>query len=625
MNDLEKIVAQHINYALDITSALDVSIKDKKLTDYQLFTARVFVGLKSMSSLLVFWDTGLGKTLLGLYVIKNITFTYPSWKIFLFVRASLHNIWEEGIKYYCNKKVEILHYDDINVFMKFKNKLENYRTKKDRILILIDEVHNVILRNKERNYDSKERKIRRLFNLIRNITSEGYNKLLLMTATPIVNDITEFHLLVDIMRKGILKFDERYFKNEKLVNKNALKKSLVSLCSYKTADANSLENTEENDNFASKRVFIHRVVMSEYQESLYNDAERYELKNIDLYSLKPIRRMVSTFVFHDLKIRENMDDDEFNMMVKERLESFRTMIRKIHVTDEIREMLINEREQDITDKDFVSLNNFSCKYIQTCKYILKSRGKCLIYEPFVSFEGLATLKEYLNIFGITYIEYSKFTSSRQSNLKMFNDNKNNDGNVIKCCLITNAGSEGVSFTCINDMIILDIPWSESQLRQIIGRSLRYNSHINTDRKYVNIHIILAFTKAGKSSDQEMLNIVKKKLNRIKQIYSVLKETSIENINFKYKTMEPIEEEYIYETIQKNIADFENESDVVDTKELTRIKFLSCSGFIEEGFLDYASETVYNDSMDPVGKIRIINGVYDIFVRDGIIVYNIDVL
>lgn len=204
MGELEKIVAQHINYAIENTKSLDINMKDKILTEYQSFTSRVFIGLKTLSSLLVFWDTGFGKTLLGLYIIKNITYIYPSWRIFIFVKASLHKIWEEGVSDYCNKKVEILHYDDNNVFLKFKGKLENYKNKRDRVLIIIDEAHNFILRNKEKDYDNKERKINRLYRLISNVCNEKYNKLLLMSATPVVNDIKEFNILVNLLRKNIV-------------------------------------------------------------------------------------------------------------------------------------------------------------------------------------------------------------------------------------------------------------------------------------------------------------------------------------------------------------------------------------------------------------------------------------
>ncbi|AXA52584.1 putative nucleoside triphosphatase I [Linepithema humile entomopoxvirus 1] len=451
-----------------------------------------------------------------------------------------------------------------------------------------------------------------------------------MSATPVVNDIKEFNILVNLLRKNIVNFDERYFDDEKLVNRNRLKNGLLSIVSYQKVENDSLTNTIENDNFASKRIHIYKILMTDYQESFYNEAEKYESLNKDLYKLKPIRRMVSTFVYDGLKIREKMTEEEFNNFIKSKLSSFRRSIENMSFDDKIIQKFINNDDDNINDENFHKLKQYSCKYIEACRLILKSKGKCLIYEPFVSYEGIHihthththTLKEYLKLFKISFIEYSKLSNIRERNLSEFNHINNDSGKYVKCCIFTNAGSEGVSFTCVNDLVVLDIPWSESQLRQIIGRSLRYGSHYNIDRKYVNVHIILAFTKNGKSSDNEMFQLIKRKLNRITQLYSLLKESSIEFIYNKYNTLEPINEEYIFDTIKNNKIEYVNESKTYKIKKVIKIKYV-ISDIIEDGYFDSESKYIYDKDMNLVCKAKETNGILDLFVRNGELIYNVD--
>lgn len=619
--DREEIAAQQIIYALENTKELQNTLGDKTLTDYQYFTSRVFLGLKTLSSLLVFWDTGYGKTLLGIHIMKNITFNYPSWRIFLFIKASIHEVWEEELKKY-NINAFIFHYKDINVFTKFKSKLENYKNKKDRVLIIIDEVHNLVSMNKDKKFSNKERKINRLFKLIRNITEEKFNKLLVMSATPIVNDIQEFNLLLDLLRKNKFTFDDRYFDpREKLLNIDQLKNGLLLLTSYKKENLDSLSNTLLSDNFAKKTVYIKNIEMSDYQESFFNEASKYEYMSKDLYRLKTIRRLVSTFVFNGLKLKKDITEEEYNIMINDKLNSFKKFVEKIKFDDTLIDNFKNNI--DITDEKFLTLRNYSCKYIETCKIILNSKGKCLIYEPFVSFEGIATLREYLKLFNITFIEYSTMTNYREKNLKDFNKIENINGDVIKCCIFSNAGNEGISFTCINDLIILDIPWSESLLRQIIGRSVRFKSHLALDieRRYVDVHILISMTKKGKSSDREMFNLINRKLNRINQIYTVLKETSIEYVYEKHKNLEPEYDEYFINDLERKKIDFKDEVLKYKVREVIRIKYKMLD-LVEEGYLD-KSNIVYDKDMNIVGKLKEDENGLDFYIENDNLIYYLD--
>ena len=75
---------------------------------------------------------------------------------------------------------------------------------------------------------------------------------------------------------------------------------------------------------------------------------------------------------------------------------------------------------------------------------------------------------------------------RDSIVKDYNDK------TINILGISSAGSEGLDLKETNDIIILEPHWNNQKIRQIIGRGVRYNSHINLPEKerFVNVYLLL---------------------------------------------------------------------------------------------------------------------------------------
>ena len=109
-----KIVANAINYALNNESInLSPNVNNYiNLTDYQFTTAKYFIRNNYLKSLLAFYETGKGKTLLALYIMKNLFRIYDDWKIILLCKASLiETPWNRSIKKYypeLENKIKIL-------------------------------------------------------------------------------------------------------------------------------------------------------------------------------------------------------------------------------------------------------------------------------------------------------------------------------------------------------------------------------------------------------------------------------------------------------------------------------------------------------------------------------------
>lgn len=92
------------------------------------------------------------------------------------------------------------------------------------------------------------------------------------------------------------------------------------------------------------------------------------------------------------------------------------------------------------------LKEKSCKFTEVCLSILSSPGKCLVFEPFVNQSGIIILLLYFSVFKISYIEFSSRTkNTRVQMVSKFNEEVNTDGTVIKVCVFSLSGGEGISF------------------------------------------------------------------------------------------------------------------------------------------------------------------------------------
>lgn len=631
-------IGAHIRLALDLTNNLDGKIGKYDLKDYQLFTSKVFLGLKTLKKLLLFWDTGAGKTLASVYMVNHLHILYPKWHIIILIPAALHHDpWQTTLDEFKTSEFSItmIHYDDPNTpsHILVQNKIKEINLKVSKVLFIIDECHNFVSRSITKNF--KTRHTTKTYNYINNFINKNEgNKLLLISATPVLNNLREFNTLVGLLRKNKIEITEDQFYNGKIISRNTLLDFLSCSCSYyRYNETESLVNTPPSLNFPSKNINFIEVNMTNYQANIYKDAYFAELKN-KTGGYRIHRRLAGTFVYKGLK-SDAPDQDallaqfitEFTIFnfSKEFLEAFTNSDESF--TKYLVENITHEKK--IEEEYYNTLLNYSIKYIETCKICLRSPGKILIYEPFVNFEGIVTLEIYFRLFGITKVVYSNNSKNRHLNLIEFNRPENINGDEIKCCIFSKAGVEGISFTGINELIILDIPWSDAQLRQTIGRGIRFNSHIllPDNRKYINVNIIIAkclINGIENSVDKEMLGIIKRKNDIIIDLYNVFKESSIESFSSQNQDIQ-IDKEYVFEQIDNMEIKFLTQTDVLEIRNLNNINYtLDDYVTVRRGFLDKKTNQVWDENGKYVGRIsnnidhfKIINNeilVYEIIIE-----------
>lgn len=592
--NLVKEFARHISYGLDrYTEKFSPNLKEIKLTPYQQFTASLFL-LEDYNKLLLFWETGFGKTIFCTYIIQNVFRIYPQWRIFIFVKSSLRNdpwlktinqFLPENIKFY----IDFIHYDHPNVLNLLLLKLKTVLPQ-ERIFFIFDESHDFIKKLIPQDAGTMDRRLKPLMEPLVTNMNKGLNKVLFMSATPIVDNHKEFLYMTHFLRNGKISLTQKLFnKDDELIEPVLLKQICLGLCSYqRRSEPDVFKNVDISESVAGKKIYFHDIYMSDEQSSIYKTVSLIELKS-KARGFRTMRKLVNTFAFQEIKIKGSVDEEQYENLIKERFGAFETIMSNINFSNEFIEQIkystlklkeetslaknlncfsdeplsFNSNMQLVTrkkeSKELTSLrllNSFSSKYIKTCQLVLQSRGKCLIYQPFVSFEGVKTLSLYLEKFNISFIEYTQKTRVNRSDLiKQFNRIENKYGEEIKCCVLSGAGSEGISMTNISDIIIMDIPWSGSHLEQILGRGIRLNSHLDLplEERYVNIHIPInrTSTTPSFSIDEELLSLLRSKEKKKLELVKVLEESSIESIYSRYPDIQSIEIPNFYPLINNS--------------------------------------------------------------------------
>lgn len=643
--NLFKEFSSHINYALERfkksfkAELIDLENGEKiHLTDYQKFTCAVFL-LETLKSLLMFWETGFGKTIACVFIIKNIFLIYPEWKIFLFVKSSLSNDpWKYTIDKYLPEHIKnnifVINYDLLNSEQLFVHRLNSIQSTY-RIFYIFDESHDFIKKILPKENEPVRRVGKILPILIKSI-NKSYNKVLFMSATPINDIFYEFNYTLHILRNGNLNPLENIFTADTtLVEANMLTNCCIGLTSYQKRSSEEIfKNIKGTKNLAGKNIFINNLTMSYQQANMYKIISQIEYKSKSR-GFRTLRKLVNTFAFLDLKIKAGLTEEKYLQLIKDKYNLFKKHMDSIEFSPKFLNNFINNtlvvNNETIMSKNlnfiinseikFVStldqnnlpfakdlqnlelLHSYSSKYIKTCQIILNSKGKCLVYQPFVTFEGVRTLLEYFHKFNITFIEYTQKTKKNRSELiQKFNEKQNTYGEKIKVCVFSSAGTEGISFLSIKDLIIMDLPWSGSALEQIFGRAIRLNSHLELpiEEHYVNIHILINESPIdGSSVDKEILNIIYNKELQKKQLVNILKLSSIENIYDMYPTAEPVEVENLYPLVKNkyDLSEFKKKFISV-VKSLNEIKYSFDETFtkIYTGYADLDTNEVYNDSI-----------------------------
>jgi hypothetical protein len=307
-------------------------------------------------------------------------------------------------------------------------------------------------------------------------------KIVLLTGTIFYNNLTDLSMLVNIIKKDeVLPETNKEFKffyydeiYELPTNVDTLKNRIKGTISYYKKPIDKLHYPT----FTTEYI---KVDMSNAQISEY----RHFLKKI--LSL------------------DNIQHIDYTILDKRKVNNFLTVTRQLSNT--------------------IDRSPNSPKILELYKFIKSHPKPCVVYSNFVD-NGVLPLTVHLTKDKISYaIYYGEQTEEKRNKIiNLYNDLK------IDVLLITSAGSESLDLKNTRFIHIMEPHWNESKINQIIGRAIRYDSHILLPIKNRNVSIIRWISVFGykipyETADEYLIKISLSKDKMFLQFDQIIKDVS----------------------------------------------------------------------------------------------------
>lgn len=411
-------------------------------------------------------------------------------------------------------------YYHIYSYNKFIEYAQDGKINLKNSLLIVDEIQNMV--SEEGTYYNV------LTDLIENAPSDL--RIVLLSATPMFDKPGEMGLTMNLLR---LKnefpigraFDKRYIKTKwspltgykfKMKNVEDFKEKIKGYISYFRGAPPYV--------FPSMKVKYVKCQMSEFQYAAYRGVLRNEEKINKIGKLKKKvekslnvsqlpnnffigTRFVSNVVFPNKKINE------------EGLTSFKS-----------KQILKN-------------LEKYSTKFHSIITKIEKTRGKIFVYSSFKEFAGLRSFIRVLEAFG--YKNYSDHgegkkrfaiwsgdekTQYKEEIKAVYNRKENIDGSRLKIILGSSSIKEGVSFSSVRQVHIIDPYWNWPRLAQVIGRASRFCSHrdLPEEKRSVKVFVYLAVHPDEEETiDEYIYKLSMNKNKLVNEFEKAIKEAAID--------------------------------------------------------------------------------------------------
>lgn len=359
-----------------------------ELTMYQKFVGQYLSYKSPFKDVLLYHGLGSGKTVTAINVY-NILFNYtPKWNVFLLIKASLKNDpWLKDLGNWLEpkekelrmKNLNFISYDAPNADSQFLEAIKKSDSSKSNLFIF-DEAHNFI-RNVYGNISSKKGKRAQVIYdyIVQEKKETGNARVILLTATPAINQPFELALIFNLLRPDTFPdneamFNQLYISSANFMSlneetKNMFQRRILGLTSYYIGAT--------PDKFAEKIVHYVDLNMNEYYKKVYEHFEQIETEKEKLMmkmsrgrvgenemsTYKTYTRQSSNFVF------PTMSSKLFGEK-RPRPGQFRIKIEEANVIDEGKKK--NEIKQLTRDKqaikDYeVALNEYIKAFIAYCE------------------------------------------------------------------------------------------------------------------------------------------------------------------------------------------------------------------------------------------------------------------
>jgi len=423
--------------------------------------------IRNNFGLILYHSTGSGKTITALAMVKQFIHDV----IVITSKASIKNFKDDIKKIGMNREI---------IFYTYKKFIKEYQLNINLALnkiLIIDEAHH--LRNETRDV------------LLIISASQSAYRLILLTATPILNYINDLSVLINMIKKeDILPtnkklFDFYYYNedNDTINNQIMLENKIKNTISY-------YENTD-TENYCKKKEYVIKVEMSPAQMLEY-------------------KKFVSIIILDKKVVNPDTDvrlDDlyiNYGLLDKKKKNSFLSATRQL--------------------SNVIDNNTITPKLQKIFNKLISNKFPAIIYSNYLD-AGVFPLSKMLDKANIKH----SIISGVINEVKLDNIvNKYNNGEI-QVLLLTTAGSESLDLKNTRQIHIVEPHWNDAKIRQVIGRAIRYKSHdlLPLKERVVKIYrwiSIFPFKVNFQTADEYLDDLSKKK----DKLFEKFKELIIKN-------------------------------------------------------------------------------------------------
>jgi len=424
--------------------------------------------MKYNRAILLYFSPGAGKTYTALYAVYQFKYDViiigPKSSKKAFADSILKTEMDQTrFSFYTYTKIKKILETNITIF---KNKS-----------VIVDEAHN--LRNEN------------MYNLYIASALSLASKIILLTATPVVNYLNDLSVLVNIIKgEDVLPterklFDQLFYDEEKMVLINE------QFLFDKIKDTVSYYKINDTENYPSTDTHNIEIEMSHEQIDEY------------IYYIKKI-------IYEDKDIVSGVDilNIDYGLLPNKKKNFFLNATRQLSNT--VKNSPTSPKIKEIYEK------------------IVEGPYPIIVYSNFLK-NGIYTMAVLLELNKISYKTISGFTTNERLNIIV---NNYNNG-MYKVLLISSAGSESLDLKNTRQIHIMEPHWHDSRINQVIGRAIRYKSHesLPMDERHVDIYYwISVFPNHIKnlSADQFLVKLSRKKTDLWDKYQKIIISASIEN-------------------------------------------------------------------------------------------------
>lgn len=428
-------------------------------------------------------EVGLGKTIEAGLILKEYLIRGLVKKALILAPASLVNQWIDELnrKFHIpamqfNKKYDLQHCDivvmSIDMAKRSPHKEKIY--EQDFDLVIIDEAHKL------KNHQTKN------YEFVQHLKKKFC---LLLTATPIQNDVFELFYLITLLKPGHLgnyeTFQAAFSASKHNVEHEEFLRELVNQVMVRnTREATGIE-------WPDRHVEIIPIEFTEEERHVY-----------DLISALKHSSAAFSDAFSVITLQREMCSS------KEAV--YTTLIK-------MREKCIQQDELVVVDEILqkLTLLEMNSKAEKAFELITQANDKVIIFTEYRATQMY--LQSYLYEKGITSVLFNgKFSKSKREWMKHLFQQQ------AQVLIATESGSEGINLQFCHNVINYDLPWNPMKLEQRIGRVHRlgqqndvhiYNLAVNAT---IDDHIVeLLYTK---------INVFEKVVGELDAILSSYKMT-----------------------------------------------------------------------------------------------------